>query len=104
MSDARTKSGFGFWALAALAVVLLYPLSFGPACWISQRAGWNGAVVSIVYQPILQFACRGPGAVGNPVLRYAQWGMQPSYYSAISQNDSTGYCHWNAEMDIGYIY
>jgi hypothetical protein len=34
MTD-RKKPGVAFWATVALVVVLVaYPLSFGPACWI----------------------------------------------------------------------
>jgi hypothetical protein len=41
MTD-RKKPGVAFWATVALAVVLAgYPLSFGPACWISSR--WSGS-------------------------------------------------------------
>jgi hypothetical protein len=104
MSDSRTKFGFGFWAILALSMALIYPLSFGPACWISQRTGATGAVVSFVYQPALQLAHRGPEFVSTPVLRYAQWGMEPSCYSAFSQDEVTGYCHWEPAMDIGCIF
>ena len=35
----RKKSGVAFWAAVVLVVLLVgYPLSFGPACWITSRA------------------------------------------------------------------
>ena len=33
----RKKTGAAFWATVGLAVVLAYPLSFGPACWLASR-------------------------------------------------------------------
>jgi len=48
------------WAkrLAVFLVVatVLYPLSIGPACWISSHANTGGEVVSVVYLPILWIA------------------------------------------------
>ena len=33
MTLGRKKTGLAFWATAVVALVLLYPISFGPACW-----------------------------------------------------------------------
>jgi hypothetical protein len=55
MSD-RNKPGIAFWATVVLVIVLAYPLSFGPACWI---AGDNETAISAilnVYDPILRAA------------------------------------------------
>jgi len=40
------------WAGAALALLFVYPLSFGPACWMSSR-GLLPESVGIVYKPLL---------------------------------------------------
>ena len=104
MSDSPAKFGFGFWALAVSAIVLLYPASFGPACWISQRAEIDAAVVSAVYQPVLQVACRGPNGVGTRVMSYANWGLEPGYFSFLSQDDNTGYCRWDSTRGFGCIF
>jgi hypothetical protein len=40
------------WTAVGLAVVLLYPLSIGPACWISSRTNTGAAGVSVVYRPL----------------------------------------------------
>jgi hypothetical protein len=38
--------------VALVAVLVGYPLSFGPACWISSRANAGETGVSIVYRPV----------------------------------------------------
>ena len=52
MSD-RKKPGVAFWATVVVVVALVaYPLSFGPACWITSRISGGAATVSIIYRPI----------------------------------------------------
>jgi hypothetical protein len=68
MTD-RKKPGVAFWATVVVVVVLMaYPLSFGPACWLVSHADLNEQVVNIPYRPVLftsqvlQFALDGmPG-------------------------------------------
>lgn len=53
MSDDRKNSTAGFWVSAILLAVLLgYPLSFGPACWISSRLDVGSRLVTVAYRPI----------------------------------------------------
>jgi hypothetical protein len=43
----RKKPGLAFWATVVVVVVLVaYPLSFGPACWITSRFQPSGEDVS----------------------------------------------------------
>ena len=43
------------WSLAGvIGVLLLYAVSFGPACWISSHLG-DGRFVSAMYQPVFRF-------------------------------------------------
>ena len=55
------------WLIVSL--VLAYPISFGPACWLAVEMDRAGAAVlgvrglhvaEVVYQPILQFALSAP--------------------------------------------
>ncbi len=47
------KPSAGFWiTVAVLAMLVLYPLSLGPACLISSRAGADGHAISVLYRPI----------------------------------------------------
>jgi len=94
MSETPTRSGWGYVVIAIVAITLLYPLSFGPACWISQRTGGDGTVVSVVYQPVLQIAWRCPQPVGGCLLHYSRIGMEPSCCEMLWEDEVTGYCRW----------
>jgi len=37
MREEREKPGVAFWATVAVSLALLYPISFGPACWLAAR-------------------------------------------------------------------
>src|SRR5262245_30846512 len=52
MTD-RTKPGVAFWATVVAVVVLVaYPLSFGPACWIKYDPKRQEVVAPKVYWPL----------------------------------------------------
>jgi hypothetical protein len=42
MTPDRNKHGVAFWATVVVVAALLYPISFGPACWITSRSGTRG--------------------------------------------------------------
>ena len=47
---ARKKPGVALWATVALVVVLVaYPLSFGPACWLASRHRINHELFNRMY-------------------------------------------------------
>jgi hypothetical protein len=49
----RKKPGVTFWATVAVVVVLVaYPLSFGPACWITSRLDRGANLVPVAYRPL----------------------------------------------------
>ena len=53
--DDHKKPGVAFWATVGLVVILVvYPLSFGPACWISTRFSDRAPFVDFVYQPLMR--------------------------------------------------
>ncbi len=57
MSEPQKKAGVGFWITVALVAVLVgYPLSFGPACWLVRKAILPTKPVAIVYQPLVKRA------------------------------------------------
>jgi hypothetical protein len=53
MTSDRKKPTAGFWITVALVAVLAYPLSFGPACWISSRIGIGVFTIPSAYRPVL---------------------------------------------------
>ena len=73
MSEDRRHPSAAFWITVALIAVLVgYPLSFGPACWIASRSGTAVSVVNSAYQPILRLAFGGPSLIQRGTLGYAQ--------------------------------
>jgi hypothetical protein len=73
------KPSAGFWIAVALVAVLVgYPLSFGPACWISSRMnGGRSELVSRLYGPVIP-ACRCfPKVVVRSVRWYSEVGAAP---------------------------
>src|SRR4029453_18637396 len=72
----RKKPGVAFWATVVVVVALVaYPLSFGPACWISSRVQPSGNVVSVIYKPVILAWLRGPPPVEQVLNHLVFWGM-----------------------------
>ena len=61
MTSDRQRPFPAFWITVALVTVLVgYPLSFGPACWIVSCMG--GGDLTLVYRPWLNAASRSQTA------------------------------------------
>ena len=72
MSEPKKKPGAAFWATVVVAVVLAaYPLSVGPACWISSHTGCGANFVSIVFQPVFRVWWNGPKPFDQLIAKYA---------------------------------
>ena len=55
MTPSRKQPGVAFWATVVVVVLLVgYPLSFGPACWITSYIGRGEYEVSRTYQPVMR--------------------------------------------------
>jgi hypothetical protein len=68
----RKKPGVAFWATVAVVVVpLLYVLSFGPACWITDQ-DWCPIRLHdahyIVYWPMLRLLENGPAWLADAIM------------------------------------
>src|SRR4051812_6264463 len=70
MTD-RKKPGVAFWATVVMVVALMaYPLSVGPACWISSRMGGGECnFVSRLYAPVFSACRRCP----KSIMKFARW-------------------------------
>jgi hypothetical protein len=86
MSDDRKKPGLAFWATVVLVAVLMYPISFGPACWVSLRNNAGGRLVGAVYYPIFWLAFEKSLAT-RPVFWYMTAGASAAFRPVI---ESTG--------------
>ena len=57
MTPDRKKPGVAFWATVTVVVALVgYPLSFGPACWLTSRTNAGASSIPVIYRPITRSA------------------------------------------------
>jgi hypothetical protein len=81
MTPDRTKPGLAFYATIILLVVLvLYPLSFGPACWISSRTTLGRETIKAAYFPISRLWKRGPEPIADAINWYCYIGAARGWY------------------------
>jgi hypothetical protein len=76
------KPGVTFWATVVVVVVLVaYPLTLGPACWLVARFGIDGAdwpgtrssrIFNNLYRPMGQLALIGPDPISSPIYWYGR--------------------------------
>jgi hypothetical protein len=68
----------GFWITVALVAVLVgYPLSFGPACWIVSRMPEDPECFRHFYLPIAWLQWTDRPIIGNAVGWYGELLMSP---------------------------
>jgi hypothetical protein len=78
MGDEQRKPRIGFWATVAFSIALLYPLSFGPACWLAARpdvppgvkSGDYGPRAMIFYWPLSKLLVQDGTPGISPVLEW----------------------------------
>lgn len=69
--DDRKKPGIGFWATVVVVTLLvLYPLSFGPACWFTSRFDYGRKQMPFVYRPVTWVMEKGSSRVQDAVYSY----------------------------------
>ena len=76
MTDPK-KPGMAFWATVVVVVVLVaYPLSFGPACWILTHVElWPDTrnAIEAPYAPLFRIRTGGPEWVRPPLDWYVSF-------------------------------
>jgi len=77
MTEERKKGRALFWVSAAVVMVVLYPLSWGPWCFcvkaFSRDADHRVFSAWGVYRPIEWGVGRMPNAIQSPCGRYISW-------------------------------
>jgi hypothetical protein len=85
MSEPKKKGGVAFWATVVVVVVLVgYPISLGPLCWLTSRMNFGGQVVSILYRPLT-------AAISRAGPTYAKVGDAFVWYSMLGANRNWGW-------------
>jgi len=72
MAGHRKEPIAGFWLTVALvAVLVVYPLSFGPACWLAKREIIRYQDVWRAYHPVVRAIWDGPAWIRDSIEWYA---------------------------------
>ncbi len=71
MTSDRKKPGVAFWATLLVVVLVAYPLSFGPACWMMSRGSLPIFPTAYPYWPLVVSANAAPRPVRNLVAWYS---------------------------------
>jgi hypothetical protein len=77
MTD-RKKPGVAFSATVGLVVLLAYPVSFGPACWITSQMSVGAETVSVMYRPIIRAASHNESIL-TALQRYSRFGSRSNW-------------------------
>jgi hypothetical protein len=95
------KLGTAFWCAVAACLLLAYALTFGPACWISERTGIGSRAISVLYSPIVRAAEAGPQRAGQIIYWYASLGARPERFVSLRN----GVIEWdwriNPDLELG---
>ena len=79
-------------AVGAVAM-LMYPMSLGPACWVTSRIGYGAALVPRVYGPVTR-ALSGPPPVYDAIQRYSHLGAAPGWWWRSTYHDDGRGLYW----------
>ena len=77
------------WLVAALLLLMLCVLSFGPACWASSRAGRGGALVNTLYQPLLRLGASQVEPFATALEHYAELGSAAYWRITVTIDEIT---------------
>jgi hypothetical protein len=93
MPSDRRQPGVAFWATVVMVVVLVaYPLSFGPWCWLTCRTTVGAQGVPSLYRPFtLVLDSHRTDRIGRAILWYTSLGAPNGYYSLarVADDDET---------------
>ena len=93
MAEEQKRAGWTFWCVVAVALLVIFVLSIGPACWCSSRFG-GARGVSTVFRPVTWAAeATKSEAVMNAVQWYSRLVAKESWYWTFG-SESPGYAEW----------
>ncbi len=84
MSEDRKRAGAGFWITVALVAVLVgYPLGFGPACWLAGSDRLPTVIdqtICHIYGPLADCAIRRKDPIGRALWWWSEFGCKRGAY------------------------
>ena len=86
MTD-RKKPGVAVWVAVVLVLVLVgYPLSFGPACWITSHTEIGAGILPTLYRPIIWAWDNYPQSLHHRLLWYSRVGAKDWWWCGEGEN------------------
>ncbi len=77
----RKKPGVAFWATVVVVVVIVAnPVSFGPACWLTNRGYIDSTTSGRIYRPMLQLCVQKHARLGEILRWFALLDTWPNGY------------------------
>ena len=79
MTSARKKPGAVFWTMVVVSLAMLYPVSFGPACWTSKGhrlPSFADQLLHWVYSPLADYAITESNPAATALRRWAYLGAE----------------------------
>ncbi len=79
MTSDHKKPGVAFWLTVAVAGLVLYVATIGPACWLHAKFGgpqWSESTIEFVWAPLGWAVSHLPSGVGTAFQRYAEWWLE----------------------------
>ena len=77
MTSSRKKPGVAFWATVLVSLVMLYPISFGPTCWLCNRHVVSYWIVDAIYRPLAVCSFYGGRRVMDGLCWYGELVLAP---------------------------
>jgi hypothetical protein len=103
MSEERKKPGVGICVTVAISIALLYPISFGPACWLAARRDTPAGVrrgdydrEMLFFWPLNHAVTRDdiPWTIA-PLKWWAALGIRHGYVLVLPTDaEAAGACQW----------
>lgn len=86
MDEPLPQKSRAWWPIAVLAMLLTYPLSFGPACWMASRLPDDVSTrfVSAFYLPVIWLCRDSPTCVTTYLQNYANYGSRETIIVIMS--------------------
>jgi hypothetical protein len=77
----RKKPSVAFWATVVVVVVLVYPLSFGPAVWLVEAGKLPRGSVYCVYGPLVDLAIYEKHPIAQGLVWWAAPGRKDGWFT-----------------------
>jgi hypothetical protein len=87
MTPEHKKPGVAFWATVVACIVVLYLLTFGPACWMTSWGILSHSVTAHTFYPVVWTSAYAPRPIQMAIGWYAELGAGQPWHVLQLQRD-----------------